>query len=75
MSVRIALVAVGADQLDPVLLKIHFYVKALESDFVSHQAMHTSLKRDRKVSLPDDGDNRRKRKLESIKNCRVVSRL
>jgi hypothetical protein len=41
-------------------------VDVLESDFVSHQAVHTYLKRDRDASLPDDDGNRRERKLESI---------
>jgi hypothetical protein len=41
-------------------------VHTVESDFVTHQAIHTYLKRDRDVSLPSDDGDRRKRKIESI---------
>jgi hypothetical protein len=41
-------------------------VDAVESDFVTHQAIHTYLKRDRDASLPTDDGDRRKRKIESI---------
>jgi hypothetical protein len=39
----------------------------IESDFVTHQAIHTYLKRDRDASLPADDRDRRERKIESIK--------
>jgi hypothetical protein len=41
-------------------------VDALESDFVTHQAIHTYLKRDREASLPEDERDRGERKIESI---------
>ena len=40
--------------------------EAVESDFVTHQAVHTYLKRDRDASLPADDGDRRERKVESI---------
>jgi len=46
-------------------------VDVLESDFVSHQAIHTYLKRDREASLPDDDRDRRERKLESIEKLQA----
>jgi hypothetical protein len=39
---------------------------AVESDFVTHQAVYTYLKRDRDASLPADDGDHRERKVESI---------
>lgn len=41
-------------------------VDAVESDFVTHQAIHTYLKRDRDANLPTDDGDRCKRKIKSI---------
>lgn len=41
-------------------------VDAVESDFVTHQAVHTYLKRDRDASLPSDNGDRRERKVKSV---------
>lgn len=41
-------------------------VDTLESDFVTHQAIHTYLKRDREASYLEDDHDRRGRKIESI---------
>lgn len=41
-------------------------VDALESDFVTHQAVHTYLRRDREASLPEDERSRREQRIESI---------
>jgi hypothetical protein len=41
-------------------------VEALKSDFVTHQAIHTYLRRDRDASFPDTDGDRHERKIESI---------
>jgi len=41
-------------------------VDGVESDFVTHQALHTYLRRDRGASLPEDDGDRRDRTIESI---------
>ena len=41
-------------------------VEELTADFVTHQAIHTYLKRDRDAALPEDDRDPRERKVESI---------
>ncbi len=48
-------------------------VDTVESDFVTHQAVHTYLRKNREASLPEDHGDRRERKIESVE--KLQSRL
>jgi hypothetical protein len=41
-------------------------IEALSNDFVTHQAIHTYLREDRDVSLPENGQNLVERKTETL---------
>ncbi len=45
-------------------------VDKVESDFVTHQAIHTYLRKNREASLPEEDGDRREQKIKSIEKLR-----